>query len=333
MRRRAVCIALGLGPGLAALIPGSASATPATMSVDDIVKIAVTIPGFSYFWGGSAWSPGATDKGVCTPTATDGCPSCTHTGAWGADCSGFLAKAWQIPAPIGLDVVSHPYSTQNFVNDTTWWTPISRDVVVKGDALGHYDNGAGHIFLFEKGDAWGDMWAWECKGCAYGCTYDLRSATSNYIAVRRKMLAVSSTCTAGCEGTKLVNADCSSSDCAASSANCLSDALGLRCVSPLCPTTGGVVICLADGTNGKCDDGVLSALGTPCAATAPDAGASDEAAAETLGAVDAKPDAVAGAAAPRAASGCTAGRGDGVAAGVAALFALALVRARRRSRG
>ena len=75
---------------LTLFIPSLASATPATMSVDDIVKIAVTVPGFSYFWGGSAWSPGAGDKGICTPTGANGCPSCTHTGSWGADCSGFV---------------------------------------------------------------------------------------------------------------------------------------------------------------------------------------------------------------------------------------------------
>ena len=33
----------------------SASATPKAMTVDEIIAIAVTVPGFSYWWGGSKW--------------------------------------------------------------------------------------------------------------------------------------------------------------------------------------------------------------------------------------------------------------------------------------
>jgi hypothetical protein len=45
-------------------------------------------------------------------------------------------------------------------------------------------NGAGHTFLYESGDGWGSMWAYECKGCSYGCVHNLRTATTTYHAIR-----------------------------------------------------------------------------------------------------------------------------------------------------
>lgn len=53
------------------------------------------------------------------------------------------------------------------------------------DALAYNDGSAGHIFLYEKGDAWGSMWAYEAKGCLYGIVHDLRTATSAYKVIRR----------------------------------------------------------------------------------------------------------------------------------------------------
>ncbi len=256
----------------------SASATPKAMTVDEIIAIAVTVPGFSYWWGGSKWKPGATDMGTCTPDpgTTGGCPKCTHAGSWGADCSGFVAKAWQIDKPMGLDVEYHPYSTVNFVNDTTWWTKIDRGSVVKGDALTHNLNGAGHIFLYEKGDPWGDMWAWECKGCAYGCTYNLRSASADFVGRRRVSIATSNTCSVHCEGNKWIGADCAAVDCAASGNSCVTDVLSARCVSPLCPSQGSSTICLSSGKLATCSDGVLGdAHGATCATTAADASSGD----------------------------------------------------------
>jgi uncharacterized protein YraI len=141
--------------------------------------------GFSYWWGHGRWIPnGATSssKGVCTGN----CPNCSHSGSYGADCSGLAAKVWQVPSNnTDMTVDSHPYSTISFVGSNANWSTVSRSNVQKGDALVYNQNGAGHIFIFESGDGWGSMWAYEARGCSYGIVHNLRTATSAYKAIKR----------------------------------------------------------------------------------------------------------------------------------------------------
>jgi hypothetical protein len=140
--------------------------------------------GFSYWWGHGRWIPGglsSSNKGVCTGS----CPNCSHTGGYGADCSGYVGKIWQVGAN-GSDptVDGHPYSTSTFVGSSSSWSTVARGNALKGDALVYNQNGAGHIFLYESGDGWGSMWAYEAKGCSYGIVHDLRTASSAYKAIR-----------------------------------------------------------------------------------------------------------------------------------------------------
>jgi uncharacterized protein YraI len=141
--------------------------------------------GFSYWWGHGRFrpeGPTASTKGSCS----GGCPSCTHSGSYGGDCSGFVAKVWQVPSSNNdLTVDSHPYSTGTFVGSSSQWSTVSRSNVLKGDAMVYNQNGAGHIFIYKSGDGWGTMYAYECKGCSYGCIYGSRTAASNYKAIRR----------------------------------------------------------------------------------------------------------------------------------------------------
>jgi hypothetical protein len=140
--------------------------------------------GFNYWWGGGAWSSNAAiaPGGSCTGT----CPSCTHTGSYGSDCSGMVAKAWIVPASNwSYSTNSHPFTTLNFYNDTTDWQGIDRGSLAKGDAMVYRDSSSGHVFLFESGDPWGTLLAIECKGCAAGCVRDYRTATTAYKAIRR----------------------------------------------------------------------------------------------------------------------------------------------------
>lgn len=147
---------------------------------DNAIVRAQGIVGFSYWWGHGAWKAGAS-VGSCSGD----CGSCTHTGSYGADCSGFVAKAWVVPSTNNnVTVDSHPYSTANFNVDSSSWTTITRDSLLKADALVYNDSGAGHIFLYESGDGWGSMYAYECKGCSYGCVYNLRTASTTYHAIR-----------------------------------------------------------------------------------------------------------------------------------------------------
>jgi uncharacterized protein YraI len=107
--------------------------------------------GYSYYWGHGSWNTDGLDHGSCSGS----CPSCSHTGRYGADCSGFVAKVWQIPSPTPLTTDRHPYSTYNFVNETTMWRRVDRTSVQPGDALTYNTNGAGHIFINESSDQWG----------------------------------------------------------------------------------------------------------------------------------------------------------------------------------
>lgn len=147
---------------------------------DEAIARAQGAVGFSYWWGHGAWNLGAA-PGSCSGT----CSNCTHSGSYGADCSGFLAKVWVVPSTnSNVAVDSHPYSTINFDADTTQWRTVSRDTLLKADALVYNENGAGHDFVYESGDGWGSMWAIECKGCSTGCVRNLRTATTTYHAIR-----------------------------------------------------------------------------------------------------------------------------------------------------
>jgi len=142
--------------------------------------------GFSYWWGHGRWLPG----GPTSPTAgscSGNCPSCTHSGGYGADCSGYVGKIWQVPSSNSdLTVDQHPYSTASFVGSSTLWKTVDRGSLIGADALVYNTNGAGHIFLYEKGDGWGSMWAYEAKGCSYGIVHNLRTATSAYKGIRHE---------------------------------------------------------------------------------------------------------------------------------------------------
>ena len=141
--------------------------------------------GYSYYWGHGSWGTDGRNHGSCSGS----CPSCTHTGSYGADCSGFVAKVWQIPSASPVTTDRHPYSTYNFVNSTTHWSRVARTAVRPGDALTYNTNGAGHIVLFESGsDPWGSVWTYEARGCATGIVHNLRTVGSNYVGIRREGL-------------------------------------------------------------------------------------------------------------------------------------------------
>jgi hypothetical protein len=141
------------------------------------------VTGFSYWWGHGRFDPGGAISSN-TGTCSGNCPSCTHGGGYGGDCSGFVGKAWKL-GNTDLTVDSHPYSTASFVGSSSNWHDVDRAALQPGDALVYNDNGEGHIFLYQSGDGWGSMWAYECKGCSYGCVHDLRTAGSAYKGIGR----------------------------------------------------------------------------------------------------------------------------------------------------
>jgi hypothetical protein len=149
---------------------------------DDIFGRARLAVGYSYYWGHGSWRIDHTELGSCSGS----CPDCTHSGQYGADCSGFVAKAWQVPSASPLELDAHPYSTWNFYNEQTYWTQIPRSTLQAGDALVRRSSTSGHIALFEQGsDPFGDIWLYEARGCATGVVHNLRTVDSTYIAIRR----------------------------------------------------------------------------------------------------------------------------------------------------
>ena len=156
-----------------------------TTNRDQAIARAKSAMGFSYWWGHGRFrpeGPTSSNKGSCSGS----CPSCSHSGSYGGDCSGLAGKVWQVPSSNSdLTTDSHPYSTVSFNQDSSQWSTISRSNMKKADAMVYNSGGAGHIFVYESGDGWGSMYAYECKGCSYGCVHNLRTATSAYHGIRR----------------------------------------------------------------------------------------------------------------------------------------------------
>lgn len=149
---------------------------------DDIFGRARLAVGYSYYWGHGSWRADATQPGSCSGS----CPSCTHGGQYGADCSGFVAKAWQVPSASPIELDAHPFSTANFYNDQVYWKQVPRSSLQPADALVRRDATSGHIALFESGaDPFGAVWLYEARGCATGVVHDLRTVDSTYLAIRR----------------------------------------------------------------------------------------------------------------------------------------------------
>jgi hypothetical protein len=173
---------LAAAAAVSTLVAPAAALEPITR--DKILELAAYSEGYSYWWGHGRFRLDKSDIGSCSGN----CPDCTHKGSHGGDCSGLVGKAWQVPKPSDMDHDDHPYSTVDFKNDTTHWDPIDRGDATRGDAFVHNDNGAGHTYVYEKDDPWGDHWAYECKGCSYGCPHNIRTANDTYIVIRRRAL-------------------------------------------------------------------------------------------------------------------------------------------------
>lgn len=151
------------------------------------IAIATDGVNLSYWWGHGRLTNGAASQaqyGSCSGS----CPNCSHSGTYGADCSGYVAKAWVVPSSnTALDTDTHPYSTSDF-NDTTGdgkWSTISKSAAKVGDAMVYRSGGSGHVFLYEKGDAWGQPWAFEARGCSYGIVHNIRSTGAAYKVITK----------------------------------------------------------------------------------------------------------------------------------------------------
>ncbi|HEY4122378.1 MAG TPA: SH3 domain-containing protein [Byssovorax sp.] len=163
---------------------GSGGSSPGTV-VGDAMTRAQEGVGFSYWWGHGRYlttGPTSSTRGSCSGT----CPSCSHSGSYGGDCSGYVGKVWEVPSSnTSFSTDEHPYATSSFNVDSSYWSTVSRSDLKQADAMVYNTGGEGHVFLYDHGDGWGSMYAYECKGCSYGCVAGMRTATTSYHGIRR----------------------------------------------------------------------------------------------------------------------------------------------------
>ena len=140
--------------------------------------------GYSYWWGHARFGNNSTsDFGSCAGV----CPNCSHSGRFGADCSGMVAKVWEVPSNNKLTSPdNHPFSTADFNVDGTYWKKVDRKVIDKADALVYRSGSSGHVVIYESTDPWGHYRVYECKGCAEGCVVNTRPFGSAYKAIRKR---------------------------------------------------------------------------------------------------------------------------------------------------
>lgn len=166
---------------------GSTGGDGVSSARTNAIARAKTGVGFSYWWGGGRWlASGATSStaGRCSGS----CPSCSHSGSYGADCSGYAAKVWQVPSSnTNVATSAHPYSTADFYSGTGGgqWASLSRSALKKGDALVYRKGSSGHIVIYDSGDAWGTPAVYESRACAYKINRNVRSFGSGYKAIKR----------------------------------------------------------------------------------------------------------------------------------------------------
>lgn len=163
------------------LVTLALAAAPPEMTREQIVQRGRTGVGYSYWWGGGCWqSDGGGNHGSCSGN----CPSCTHSGTYGADCSGFVFKAWKVDGD-PLSTCDHgPYTAESFRNSGAWWSRVTRADAQPADALASTT----HVVMLDHGDPWGTPTILEARGCSYGIQRNTRSLGSEYLASKRANL-------------------------------------------------------------------------------------------------------------------------------------------------
>ena len=141
-------------------------------------KATVENVGHAYHWG-KAILPNASPTKATQGTCNGNCPTCTMGGTYGADCSGYVGVVFGLPK-----ADTHPVSTGTLEQDNDQWVSVSRENAKFGDAFA-YNDGGGHVVIYESGDAWGTPMVYEARGCAYGIVHNTHKLSSKYVGVRR----------------------------------------------------------------------------------------------------------------------------------------------------
>jgi len=184
-------------------------ADPPQMTRAEIIDLAESGVGYSYWWGHGCWREDGEQTGSCSGS----CPSCTHSGSYGADCSGFASKVWQVPEASDVTVNQHPYSTWHFYNESTHWYRIERSELQEGDALVRRNASGGHIIIFASKNERGYQ-VYECNSCRRGCIFQTRTTLgSEYVAIRRRDIGNQEICDDQEDNDGDGKIDCDDPDC------------------------------------------------------------------------------------------------------------------------
>ncbi len=159
---------LAISASLVMMLAGLARADIPEKTRQDIVNHAATGVGSPYIWGGGSWDPN--DRGY-----------------GGADCSGFVSKAWSLTKWTPYRVEYHgPYSTGSLIDTPgPYWDEVDRADLIYGDAIVlRYDASSGHTYLYLAGDGWGSHEVYEARGSAYGIVHRWRETGTGLYAVK-----------------------------------------------------------------------------------------------------------------------------------------------------
>lgn len=235
--------------------PAVLHAAPPEEPAEAIVCRGTSGEGFSYEWGGECWCPNGCDPdlvscapGVCTPNpGSTGCPDCSHSGTYGADCSGFVSKAWQVPDPVALNACDVTrYVADSFTSSHTYWNAVPMNSLQPADAVAT----STHVILvIGYEDAFGEHEVVEAAGCNYGIIRHSRTFSSAYSGARRINLT-DCVCADGDSETE------SCGDCGTKQRTCENDCLWSPwspCAGP--DPTGADATCAPEGGVGVCASG------------------------------------------------------------------------------
>jgi hypothetical protein len=183
-------MACGLAMGCAvSLLAASASAELAPRSPSEIITMARPAVGHGYWWGHGCWTEDGTNIGKCISSSS-------YQGTYGSDCSGFVAKVWQVPSPSPVELDNHPYTTAVFVAAGHEWDllPTDRSDVRRGDAFVYRQGDHGHIVLVDQHVGGDQYWIYHASACLRGIRHEVSTVDSKFHPIRRKAL-VADDCT------------------------------------------------------------------------------------------------------------------------------------------
>lgn len=251
------------GATLSAIYATTVYAKPPMETRDTIVCRGLAGVGFVYDFGGECWCADG-----CEPALT-ACPpgKCVDnykTGKYGADCSGFVSKAWQVPDPHPVEKCNvERYGAKHFAVSSTYWKTVAMNSLLPGDAASKIS----HVVLIAGDkDSKGNYDIVHASSCNVGIVHKRFALSSEYVGARRINL-MECECEPGASETN------SCGDCGKTTRQCKSDCTWgtwSLCEGPD-PTTD--TACRVEGNQGACAIGVkkCEAGHITCIATAPTA--------------------------------------------------------------